>query len=72
MKNRTKLMIGIFLISGLVLLGYMGITNKTEGFPPEDDPDDPGNGTGPGLGSFEPPKDFDFIINLNLVVNSLT
>ena len=71
MKNKTKLVIGIFLISGVILLGYMGTTNMNDGFPPEEDGDDPGNGKGPGLGSFVPPEPFEFILSIDLVLNSL-
>ena len=71
MKNKSKLIIGIFLISGVILLGYMGTTNMIDGSPPEQDGDDPGNSTGPGIYESAPSEPLDFISSIDLAANPL-
>ncbi|NHJ48879.1 MAG: hypothetical protein FK733_13930 [Asgard group archaeon] len=74
MKNKSKLLLGIFLITGVIFLCYMGVTNIANGNPPEADGDDPGNSRGPGFDEALPPDgsyfEFDFLDFIEL--NSLT
>lgn len=72
MKNRTKLMIGIVLISGILILSYMGSTNMVSGEePPEQDPHDPGNARGPGIFASIPTGPIDFVSDINQILNPL-
>ena len=71
MKNRTKVMIGLFLITGIVVLSYMGASKMVIGEePPDDDPEDPGNARGPGLGSI-PPKPMEFVASVDIIIDAI-
>jgi len=72
LKNKTKLIIGIFLISGIMILGYMGTTNMVNGDEPiDDDPNDPGNARGPGIFDSLPTGPLEFANSPDAVLTSL-
>ena len=59
MKRNVKIAIGLVLILGFIAITSNQLMSPTASFPPEKDPDDPGNSPGPGLGSI-PLDDFEF------------
>jgi len=72
MNNKTKLIIGLFLISGIILISYMGTNDMVNGEEPfEDDPDDPGNARGPGIFTSIPTGPIDFVSDINQILNPL-
>ena len=73
MNNKTKLMIGIILITGIVVLSYMGATKMAAGEDPQDqEGDDPGNARGPGIFDSLPPKPIDFIADdIAIITNAI-
>jgi hypothetical protein len=70
MKNRTKIMIGIILITGIVVLSYMGATKMVSGDPPEQEGDDPGNARGPGIFDSLQPTPINFVANDIAIITS--
>jgi hypothetical protein len=71
LKNKSKLIIGIFLITGLVFLCYLGVTNALGEEPPEQDDDDPGNGRGPGFWDSLPIDGTVITPSVEMALNSL-
>ena len=72
MNNRTKLMIGLFLITGILVISYLGVTNMVVGDePPEQDPHDPGNARGPGVFTSLPPKPIEFVADVDIVLDAI-
>ena len=72
MNKKTKLIIGIVLISGIILITSLGVTNLVGEEPPEQEGDDPGNSKGPGIFTSLPTDEIEFAEGLNLDINTLS
>ena len=72
MKRKVKIVIGLVLICGFIAITSTQFISPTASIPPfEDDPEDPGNSPGPGLGSI-PREDMEFrFIRENIETSTL-
>jgi hypothetical protein len=71
LKHKSKLILGIVLVAGIILLSYMSVTVTSEE-PPEQDDDDPGNGRGPGIWESLPIDiKIDYEVDFNNVLNPI-
>ncbi|MHA1156035.1 MAG: hypothetical protein ACTSQK_07995 [Candidatus Heimdallarchaeota archaeon] len=61
MRNKTKIVISLLLIVGFIAITSNQLISPVVSDPPfDDDPDDPGNSTGPGFFDSIPVVDIDF------------